>query len=125
MRDEAEHILDGGLNTSKVVDYSKLTLDEKRAKAIEDIISWMGMNKFVDLQMKILGAFKEEGRRPTVFEWKMLMYTQADMDGYPTVAWYEFIFGEGAWQEQKDLQDAARAGKEAAQADNSQVAPQP
>lgn len=78
--------------------YDGLEGNTKRAKAIQDIVEYLGWDKFVDLHDAIL---KESHRTQSsassghlgLNELRMML-SFVGVQGYPVKAWYELLFGQ-------------------------------
>lgn len=76
-------------------DYSKLTGNAKRAKAIEDIIEWLGgMEAFVKYSLEIQAEYNEENPPPKTPDALRFSLSLIGVQGYPVKAWFELLFGE-------------------------------
>lgn len=69
------------------VNYSGLEGNAKRAKALADIVDYIGWEKFADVHNKVL-----TGEKLTWAEWEMCV-SFVGIQGYPAIAWYEHIYG--------------------------------
>jgi hypothetical protein len=59
--------------------------------AVQDIIEWLGIERFQHLSKKMMEV-KHCGT------WRMAL-SLAGIQGFPVIAWYEHIHGQGSWIE--------------------------
>ena len=69
--------------------YADMNLEEKRVKALEDVIGWLGFDKFVKYTNL---ARIDSPERPADMSWAMTCY-MLGFDGYPVTAWADHIWG--------------------------------
>jgi len=70
------------------IDYSTLSEEEKKKKAIEDIIEYMGEERFNTLTKSLKD-------HPSLTLDKFSMYVHiAGVQGYPVKVWYDYCFPE-------------------------------
>lgn len=73
---------------SYTIHYDGLSGDEKRAKAMEDIVNYLGDERFSKIDAKLRKYESME------LEQLRIMLSFAGVQGYPVRAWYESIWGE-------------------------------
>jgi hypothetical protein len=73
--------------TTYTTHYDGLESDAKAAKALEDIVQYMGWLKFTELS-----RVAREDRDWTLAQWRMTV-SFVGVQGYPAQAWYEHLFG--------------------------------
>lgn len=73
------------------IDYSELSETEKRKKAIQDIIDYVGQDKFNELNNLLVAYVKE--KNPTLDQFRMALF-MFPVSGYPIEAWFETIKSE-------------------------------
>lgn len=75
--------------------YTKLEGNAKRAKALEDTVTYLGWEEFVRISNAIVIA----DPKPTLEELrKMLPFV--GVQGYPVQAWHELLFGQPTEQQE-------------------------
>jgi hypothetical protein len=75
------------------IDYSKSPT--KAYDAIEDIKEFLGRERFTRITQTLSTA-----RNP--LHWRLAL-AFAGVQGYPVVAWYELVHGQGTWVEPEDM----------------------
>ena len=96
------------------IDYSDLEDAEKQAKAIADIIDYLGSpSKFNELTT----MFREEADGNMHQRWFEIACSFAGVQGYPVVAWFHHCFPNRPWLEsrsadQMDLEVAREVRKQ-------------
>lgn len=98
--------------TSYTVSYDKLEGNAKRAKAIEDIIGYLGYQEFVRISLAI-HAGKASGDTINTPRDLRIPLMMCGVQGYPVKAWFELLFGE-LTPEQEAIEAKAAAALKAA-----------
>jgi len=86
--------------THYTVKYGDLEGIPKQAKALADIVDYLGWEKFTELS----GVLAEENPRLTLKQLRMAL-SFAGVQGYPVRAWYAHIYGQAALAEQTKAED--------------------
>jgi hypothetical protein len=68
-------------------DYTALEGDAKRAAALEDVVAYVGWEKFVEVSMTFVKAKANE----QTMRFNLAFFV--GIEGYPVRAWYELLFG--------------------------------